>query len=482
MTSSPTTPDRTRWAALAVLCAGTLMIILDGTIVTVALPRIQTDLGLSTGGLAWVMNAYLIAFGGMLLLAGRLGDLLGPKRVLLAGLALFTTASLLCGLADTPALLIGGRLLQGVGGALTASVSLGMIVSLFTEPRDLRRAFAVYSFVGSAGASLGLVLGGLLTQELSWHWIFFINVPLGAATGFPAVRLLDSRPGLGLRRGADVPGALLVTSGLMLGVYAIVEHGRDAWPAALLLVGFAVRQATAADPLLPPRLLRSRKVAGANLVQGLMVAALFSFQILIAQYLQHVLGFGPAGTGLAMAPSAISIGALSIGLSARLNARFGERAVLTAGLLMLVLGLAWLTRVPVHGHYLPDVLPVTLLAGGFGLAVTAVTTVGMSDATPADSGLVSGLFNTTQQLGAALGVAVTTTLAGGRSGSLLGTGHSPAAALTGGYRLAFTVDTGLLVAATLAVALLPGHRPPAEPPADRAATTEPQLTPSGSRG
>ncbi|QMU72219.1 MFS transporter [Streptacidiphilus sp. P02-A3a] len=481
MTPAPTTPDRTRWAALAVLCAGTLMIILDGTIVTVALPRIQTDLGLSSGGLAWVMNAYLIAFGGMLLLAGRLGDLLGPKRVLLAGLALFTTASLLCGLADTPALLIGGRLLQGVGGALTASVSLGMIVNLFTEPRDLRRAFAVYSFVGSAGASLGLVLGGLLTQELNWHWIFFINVPIGIATGIPAVRLLDSRPGLGLRRGADVPGALLVTSGLTLGVYAIVEHGRDAWPAALLLVGFAVRQATAADPLLPPRILRSRKVAGANLVQGLMVAALFSFQILIAQYLQHVLGFGPAATGLAMAPSALSIAAFSLGLSARLNTRFGERAVLAAGLLMLVLGLAWLTRAPVHGHYLPDVLPVTLLAGGFGLAITAVTTVGMSDATPADSGLVSGLFNTTQQLGAALGVAVTTIIAADRSGSLARGGHSPAAALTGGYRLAFTVDTGLLVAATLAVALLPGRRAAADPVAVRAATAEPRLTPEAPR-
>jgi len=465
MTPSHTAPDRTRWAALTVLCAGTLMIILDGTIVTVALPRIQTDLGLSTGGLAWVMNAYLIAFGGMLLLAGRLGDLLGPKRVLLAGLALFTAASLLCGLAAAPALLITGRLLQGLGGALTASVSLGMIVNLFSEPRDLRRAFAVYSFTGSAGASLGLVLGGVLTQELGWHWIFFINVPIGLATVVPAVRLLDARPGPGLRRGADVAGALLVTSGLTLGVYAIVEHGRDAWLAALLLAGFALRQATAADPLLPPRILRSRKVAGANLVQGLMVAALFSFQILIAQYLQHVLGYGPAATGLAMAPSALSIGAFSLGLSARLNARFGERAVLTAGLLMLVLGLAWLTRVPVHGHYLPDVLPVTLLVGGFGLAVTAVTTVGLSDATPADSGLLSGLFNTTQQLGAALGVAVTTTLAADRSSGLLTDGGSRLAALTGGYRLAFGVDTALLTAATLAVLLLPRHRRPAPAPA-----------------
>ena len=463
-------PDehRTRWAALAVLCTGTLMIVLDGTIVTVALPTIQNDLHLTAPGLAWVMNAYLIPFGGLLLLAGRLGDLVGRRRVLIAGLVLFTAASLLCGTATTSAALIGARLLQGVGGALTAAVSLGMITRLFPDPRELRRAFAVYGFTGSAGASVGLALGGILTQELSWHWIFFINLPIGLATVAPALRLLRADRGLGLRHGADLPGALLVTSGLMLGVYAIVDHGHDAWLAALLLLGFAVRQATAADPLLPPRLLRSRNVSGANLVQALTVAALFGFQVLIAQYLQHVLGLGPAATGLAMVPAALSIAAFSLGLATRFIARYGERAVLLAGLLMLALGLGLLTRLPAHGHYLSDVLPTVLLAGGFGLAITAVTTLGMADAGPSDAGLVSGLLNTTQQVGAALGVAVTGTLATARSTHLRAVGDTATAALAGGYRLAFTLATALLLTALgLAAALLRNPRPAtAQVPAD----------------
>ena len=471
--STPPDEHRARWAALAVLCTGTLMIVLDGTIVTVALPTIQNDLHLTAPGLAWVMNAYLIPFGGLLLLAGRLGDLIGRRRVLIAGLVLFTVASLLCGLATTSAALIGARLLQGVGGALTAAVSLGMITRLFTDPHELRRAFAVYGFTGSAGASVGLALGGILTQELSWHWIFFINLPIGLATVVPALRLLNADRGLGLRHGADLPGALLVTAGLMLGVYAIVDHGHEAWLAVLLLLGFAVRQATAANPLLPPRLLRSRNVSGANLVQALTVAALFSFQVLIAQYLQHVLGLSPAATGLAMVPAALSIAAFSLGLATRLIARHGERAVLLTGLLMLALGLAWLSRLPAHGHYLPDVLPTVLLAGGFGLAITAVTTLGMADAGPSDAGLVSGLLNTTQQVGAALGVAVTSTLAAARSTHLRAVGDTTTAALAGGYRLAFTLGTALLLTAfALATTLLRASRraiPPTD--TDTAATT-----------
>ncbi|MFC1414168.1 DHA2 family efflux MFS transporter permease subunit [Streptacidiphilus sp. N1-12] len=461
---STRTPERSRWAALVVLCSGLLMIILDGTVVTVALPAIQNDLGFSPAGLAWVMNAYLISFGGLLLLAGRLGDLLGRRRVFLAGLALFTLASLLCGLADDQVLLITARFVQGAGGALVSAVSLGMIVDLFTEPAELRRAFAGYSFVGSAGASLGLVLGGVLTQALNWHWIFFVNLPIGLAAALPALRLLPpDGPAAGVsRRSLDAVGALLVTAGLMLTVYTLVGTAQHGWTSArtlgtgalslALLTGFVARQATAATPLLPLRMFRSRSVSGANLVQALMVAALFSFQVLLAQYLQHVLGYGAAATGLAMLPSALSIAVTSLGFAARLIARHGERRVLVGGLLMLVAGLAWLTRTPLHGHYPADVLPVTLLAAGFGLAITALTALGMSDATPADSGLVSGLFNTTQQIGAALGVAVTSTLAAARTSRLSAAGHSATNALNGGYHLAFAIATGLLLAAT-AVAL-----------------------------
>jgi EmrB/QacA subfamily drug resistance transporter len=480
--------ERSRWAALIVLCSGLLMIILDGTIVTVALPAIQNDLGFSPAGLAWVMNAYLISFGGLLLLAGRLGDLLGRRRVFLAGLALFTLASLLCGLADDQALLIGARFLQGAGGALTSAVSLGMIVNLFTDPAELRRAFAGYSFVGAAGASIGLVLGGVLTQALNWHWIFFVNLPVGLAAALPALRLLPpDGPAAGVsRRNLDAVGAFLVTSGLMLGVYTLVETGRYGWVSAhtlgagalsaLLLAGFVARQATVATPLLPLRMFRSRHVTGANLVQALMVAALFSFQVLLAQYLQHVLGYGAALTGLAMLPSALAIAVAALGFAARLITRYGEHRVLVGGLLMLVLGLGWLTRTPLHGHYAPDVLPVTLLASGFGLAITALTGLGMADAGPDDAGLVSGLFNTTQQVGAALGVAVTSTLAAARTSHLRAAGHGTAAALNGGYHLAFAVATGLLLAATgVGVAVLRPARTVRTTPVTADAAASPQI-------
>ncbi|MEU7819429.1 MFS transporter [Catellatospora sp. NPDC049133] len=465
MSTSTSAPSRSRWIALGVIATGLLMTVLDGSIVTVAMPAIQQDLGFTPAGLSWVVNAYLIAFGSLLLLAGRLGDLIGRRRLFLAGTAVFTAASLLAGVADTPALLITARFLQGVGSAMAAAVGLGILVSLFPAPAERAKAIAVFSFTGAAGASLGQVLGGVLTDALDWHWIFFINLPIGVAALAVAVAVLPADRGLGLAAGADVIGALLVTAGLMLGIYTVVKVEENGWTsaptlttgavAALLLAAFAVRQATARRPLMPPRVLRSRSVTGANLVQMLMVAALFSFQIITALYLQKVLGYGAGETGLAMLPAALIIGAVSLGVSARLNTRFGERRVLLTGLALLIVLLGLLARIPVHASYVIDLLPAMLLAAGFGLALPALTTLGMSGAGPDDAGLASGLFNTTQQIGMAVGVAVLSTLAAGHTGHALAGGASQAEALTGGYRLAYTVGAGLLTAAFLvAYALL----------------------------
>ncbi|MFD6246646.1 MFS transporter [Streptomyces roseolus] len=460
---------RTRSLALTVLASAMLMTVLDGSIVTVAMPAIQADLGFSPAGLSWVVNAYLIAFGSLLLLAGRLGDLIGRRRMFLAGIGVFTGASLLAGAAGSPAVLIAARFLQGAGSAMSSAVSLGILVTLFTEPRERARAIAVFSFTGAAGASVGQVLGGLLTDALSWHWIFFINLPIGAAAIVLATRALPADRGLGLRAGADALGAFLVTAGLMTGIYAVVrveEHGAGSahtlGPGALaltLLAGFLVRQHTAATPLMPLRILRSRAVAGANLVQLLMVAALFAFQVLVALHLQKAQGYGATATGLAMLPAALAIGAVSLGAAARLITRFGERAVLLAGLTLLIGVLGLLTRLPADASYAVDLLPAMLLAAGFGLALPALTALGMSGADEADAGLASGLFNTTQQIGMALGVAVLTTLAAARTEALDAAGRSTAEALTGGYRLAFAVGTGLLVAAlVIAAAVLRAER------------------------
>ena len=472
-------PGAPRWLALAVLCAGMLMIILDGSIVTVALPAIQHDLRFSASGLTWIVNAYLIAFGGLLLLAGRLGDLLGRKRIFIAGLVLFTAASLVCGLSTSQDMLIAARFVQGIGGAATAAVSLGMIVTLFPEPYARGKAIAAYSFVGAAGASIGQVLGGTLTQALSWHWIFFINLPIGIAAIALAERVLQPDRGPRLTGGADALGAVLVTAGLMLSVYTIVGTSRYYWNsartvglgalAAALLAAFVLRQAKAASPLLPLRVFCSRNVSGANLIQILMISAMFGFQILIALYMQNVLGYGAASTGLAMLPAAVMIAAVSLGFSARLSARFGERKVLLTGLALLIAALALLTRLPVHAEYAVHLLPSMLLIGGAGLALSANTTLGMSGASPSDAGVASGLFNTTQQIGGALGVAVLSTLATTRTSALRASGHSAVSALTDGFHLAFAIATGLLAAAfILAITIL---RQPGNPTPPQAAGT-----------
>jgi EmrB/QacA subfamily drug resistance transporter len=469
-------PRDSRGLALAVLCAATLMVILDGTIVTVALPSIQRDLHFSAPSLTWVMNAYMLAFGGLLLLAGRLGDLIGRRRMFLSGLVVFTAASLACGLAAGPQFLVAARFVQGAGAAMVSAVSLGMIVGLYTEQRDRVRALAKFSFVGAAGASIGLVLGGVLTQAISWHWIFFVNLPIGAVAIACGLRLLPADRGAGLAAGADALGAALVTAGLMAGSYALVGTAQDGWGSArtlgfaatavVLLGAFVVRQATAARPLLRLTVLRSRAVSGANLAQALVIAAAFGFQVLIALYLQRVLGYTPAEAGLGILPAALVIGAVSLGLAARLAARFGERAVLLAGLALVVAALVLLTQVPVTGGYGARLLPALVIFGlGGGLTLPMLATLGMSASTPADAGVVSGLFNTTQQIGAAVGVALLSTLAASHTAQLRHQDVAVAIALTSGYRLAFAVGAGLSAAALIVAATVLRTRPASPAPA-----------------
>ncbi|MFJ6116736.1 MFS transporter [Streptomyces sp. NPDC054775] len=437
------------------------MTILDGNIVTVAMPAIQSDLGFSGPGLAWVVNAYLIPFGGLLLLAGRLGDLVGRKRMFAAGLAVFTAASVLCGVATGQGVLVAARAAQGVGGAMASAVVLGMLVALFPEPREQARAIAVFSAVGAAGGALGTFLGGALTQILGWHWIFLINLPIGVAALIAAVRVVSPEDGAGLGRGADYPGAALVTGALMLTVYVIVGAG-DRGPTATLLsavlaaalfAAFALRQARAARPLLRLRLFRSRLVTGANAVQILMIGTMYGFQFIGALYLQQVLGYSELATGTAFLPAPVAIGVLMLGLSARTIGRFGAYRVLIAGLVLITAGMALLSRAPADGSYLPDVLPpLLLLAAGFAAAMPALTGLAMSGARGEDAGAASGLFNTTQVVGGSLGLAALSTLAASRTEGLLRRGAGLLPATADGYRLAFMVATGFALAALVLAA------------------------------
>ena len=455
--------DRQRQISLYVLCVGVLMIVLDATVVNVALPSIQNDLGFSQSSLAWVVNAYLIAFGSLLLLAGRLGDMIGRRTIFLVGLVVFTAASLTCGLAQSQEMLVVARFIQGIGGAMTSAVVLGMIVTMFPQPAEQAKAIGVYGFVASAGGSVGLLAGGVLTQLLDWHWIFFINVPIGIVTGLTALRLLPRDRGIGFGAGADVVGAALITSALMLGVYTIVAPAaKYGWGAArtlelgaasLVLLGvFVLRQARARNPLIPLRIFRSRNVSGANIVQMLMVAGMFGVFFLGALYLQRVLGYDALKIGLAFLPATLVMGLLSLRYSELLIMRFGARTMLFPGLLLVAAGLLLFARAPVHGNYLTDILPTMLLFGtGIGASFPALMTLAMSGATPEDAGLASGLVNTSAQVGGALGLAVLATLSSTRTAHLLATGSSTAVALVGGYRLAFLIGTGLIAAAFVIV-------------------------------
>ncbi|MFC4005231.1 DHA2 family efflux MFS transporter permease subunit [Prauserella oleivorans] len=451
--------DRSRLLALIVLCAGAFMAIVDETIVAVSLPAIQRDLGFTQSGLAWVTTSYLIAFGGLLLLFGRLGDILGRKRVFLAGLMVFTASSALCSLAWSAPVLLVARFVQGAGAAALTAVVLGMIATLFPEPGERAKAIGAFSFVQASGGTIGSLSGGLITQAASWHWIFAVNVPIGVAALGLATRLLP--PELGTRAArTDVPGAVLVTAALMTLVYTITNIERYGWASAhtggfgavalALLAGFVVRQARARTPLLPLRLFRSRMLSGANVVLFLLVASMFGFMFTTVLYLRQVVGLSPQATGIAMVPPAAAIAVVSLGLSAKLNTRFGERRVLLVGLTLLASGLGLLGRVPVHAVYQVDVLPGLLVLGvGAGMAMPALMAQGMSDATPRDAGLASGLFNTTQQVGGALGLGVLAVLSATRTESLRAAGAEPAVALLGGYHAVYLTGMGVVVVALL---------------------------------
>nr|WP_296070779.1 MFS transporter [uncultured Actinoplanes sp.] len=446
-------------AALAVLCAMSLMIVLDSTIVAVAVPDIQRDLGFSPAGVAWVVNAYLVAFAGLLLLAGRLGDLVGAWRVFLAGLALFTVASLLCGFAGSAWELIAGRFVQGAGGALAAAVVLGMIVRLFPSPGEQARAMGIYSFTQAGGAALGFVAGGVLTDAVGWPAIFLINVPIDVVVWLCGRRLLPREAGLGLGQGLDVPGALLITAGLSLGVYAIVrtQFGPAAVLAPLMIAAFLVRESRARRPLIPLRLLRRRWLLLANTAVLLIFATGMGFQFLNALFVQRVMGYDALGTGLAFLPTPVVIGAVSLVVAPRLTARFGPRPVLLAGLALLLTGLLLLTRLPVHPSYPTDMLPPLLVMGlGIGVTVPSMIMLAMAGASPADTGMVSGFANTAQQAGGALGLAVLAAVAAARTEARP---SLPAVdALRYGYTQAFLVAAGF-VAAALALTAVALRRP-----------------------
>jgi EmrB/QacA subfamily drug resistance transporter len=453
MTSTQT--ERNRWASLYVLCAGALMIVLDATIVNVALPSIQDDLGFSASNLAWVVNAYLIAFGGLLLLAGRVGDLIGQRRIFLIGLTVFTAASALCAVAQTQEMLIAARFVQGVGGALTNAVILGMIVTMFPKPGEQAKALGVYGFVASAGGSIGLLAGGVLTDLISWHWIFLINLPVGVVTGVLALRLIEPKPGIGVGAGADIRGAVLLTAGVMLGVYTILGITEHGWTsdrtlglgavAGVLIAAFLVRQTRIENPLMPLRLFRSRNVTGSNLVMAMLVVGMFGLFFLGALYLQRILGYSPLEVGLAFLPSTLVMGVVSLRVAGPLMMRFGPQRILVPSLLATIAGLLLFARTPVDGSFVADILPATLLIGlGAGLSTPALMTLAMSGATPQDSGLASGLVNTTVQVGGAIGLAVLATLASERTG-----GATDAAALNSGYHLAYLIGAGALAVAVL---------------------------------
>jgi EmrB/QacA subfamily drug resistance transporter len=468
--------ERSRWIALVVLCTGMLMIVLDMTIVNVALPSIQADLGFSQSSLAWVVNAYLITFAGLLLFAGRLGDLVGRRNVFVAGLGVFTAASLLCGLAANQEMLVAARFLQGAGGALTSAVILGMIVTMFPEPAQQAKAIGVFAFVASAGAAVGLLAGGILTQLLNWHWIFFVNLPIGVVTAVATRRLIGPDRGAGLRGGADVLGALLITGAMMLSVFTIVDPAaQQGWLAVktltlgacslALLAGFIIRQRTARNPLMPLRIFSSRSLVGANLVQVLGTAGMFGMFFLGSLYLRRILGYDPLRIGLAFLPVAVAMGALSVRYTDRLVMRFGARTTMFPGLALIAAGLAVFALAPAGGGgYVSHIFPVALLVGtGAGLSFPALMTLAMSGATPQDAGLASGLVNTAGQVGGALGLSVLATVSASRSSTLIAQHHPAAVALTDGYHLALWIACGLVVAAIVAAAAVLRPQPAPAP-------------------
>ena len=472
-----TMDSRSRWLALVVLCLGDLMIVLDVTIVGVALPSIREDLGFSEASLAWVVNAYLITFGGFLLLGGRLGDLFGHRRLFLIGIAVFTLASAACGLATSQEMLIVARAVQGFGAAVVSAVALSLMMTLFTEPTERAKAMGVFGFVAAGGGSIGVLLGGILTDVLNWHWIFLVNVPVGLAVVVLTVLLIPTARVPTAAQRIDVAGAVTVTVSLMIAVYAIVNGNEAGWLsartlgllsiAAVLLAIFLVIESRARSPLMPLSLFRLRNVSTANAVGVLWAAAMFAWFFLSALYLQLVLGYSPLEVGLAFLPANLIMGALSIGLSAKLVLRFGIRPPLATGLFLAGVGLLLFARAPVDGSFAMDVLPSMILLGlGAGMAFNPVLLAAMSDVKPEEAGLASGVVNTSFMMGGALGLAVLASLAASRTDSLVASGESQLAALTGGYHLAFVVGAVFAFTAALLGAVLLRPRALADDHAD----------------
>jgi len=457
---SETTDSRTRWLALYVLCLASLMIVLDVTIVGVALPSIREDLGFSETSLAWVVNAYLLTYGGFLLLGGRLGDLFGHRRLFIIGISVFTLASLACGLATTQWFLVAARSVQGVGGAVASAVSLSLMMGLFTEPAERAKAMGIFGFVASGGGSIGVLLGGILTDALSWHWIFLVNFPIGVLVVLLSLQLIPGAPSARAGARLDVAGAVTVTASLMLAVYAIVNGNEQGWTsartlgvlggAAALFVAFLVIESRVAAPLVPLRLFRLRNLSTSAVVGILWSGAMFAWFFMAALYLQLVLGYSPLEIGLAFLPGNVIMGALSIGLSAKLVMRYGIKKPLATGLFLASAGLLLLVRAPVDGSYVVDVLPSMILLGlGAGMAFNPVLLAAMGDVEPAEAGLASGVVNTAFMMGGAVGLAVLASVAASRTNTLVEAGHSHVAALTGGYHVAFLI--GALFAAAAAV-------------------------------
>ncbi len=452
---SDTLSTRTRWLALIILCVGDLMIVVDTTVVNVALPSIRSDLGFSQTSLAWVVNAYMLTFGGFLLLAGRFGDLFGHRRLFLGGTAAFTVASLVCGVSTTKGMLVAARAVQGLGGAVVSAVAFSLIVVLFTEPSERAKAMGVFGFVMSGGGSIGVLAGGVLTDLAGWHWVFLVNLPVGLIVTVAGLKLLPSLESSAGRTTVDVPGAIGITGAMVLTVYTIVDGNSNGWTSAHTLGFLAAAAATAAAfvawearakaPLVPFGIFRHRNLSVASVVGILWSASMFAVFFLSALYLQLVLHYSPLQVGLAFLPGNVLMMVFSLGVSAKLVMRFGFRKPLALGLGLVALGLLLFTRAPVDGAFLFDVLPAMLLIGvGAGLAFNPLLTAAMSDVEPQDAGLASGIANTSFMMGGALGLAVLASAAAARSG------HNPTLeALTRGYHLAFAI--GAFIAFTAAV-------------------------------
>lgn len=469
---------KARWLALYVLCLGDLLIVLDMSIVNVALPSIQADLGFSQAALAWVVNAYLLTFGGFLLLSGRLGDLLGNKRIFQAGVVAFTAASIACGLAPSAGFLVAGRAVQGLGGAAVSAVALALIMGLFSEPADRAKAMGVFGFVMSGGGAVGALLGGVLTGLLNWHWIFLVNVPVGVAVWLLARRILPSDDVVPEKARLDLPGAVLVTVSMMLAVYGVVGGTEAGWTsartlgllgAAVLLLGtFVAWEARTASPLVPLRLFRLRNVSVSQVVGVLWAGAMFAWFFLATLYLQQVLGYSALDIGLAFLPTSLVMAYCSLRVSDRLVMRFGIRPPLVAGLLLAAASLALFSRAPVDGSFVADVLPALILMGvGAGIAFNPVLLAAMGDVEPHESGLASGVVNTSFMMGGALGLAVFVSLSTSRTTSLIADGVDPVQALNAGFSASFAAAAvAAVLAAVIGGALLrpkPMRVPDAEP-------------------